>query len=41
MSDDNMLLYAAVYDDVSTALADLSAVEQLHQDELIGTFEPP
>jgi len=39
MSDDNMLLYAAVYDDVSIALADLSAVEQLHQDELIGKFD--
>ncbi len=39
MSDDTMLLYTAVYDDVSTALADLSAVEQLHQDELIGKFD--
>ena len=39
MSDDNMLLYTAVYDDVSSALADLSAIEQLHQDELIGKFD--
>jgi hypothetical protein len=39
MADDNMLLYTAVYDDVSAALADLSAVEQLHQDELIGKFD--
>jgi hypothetical protein len=39
MSDDTMLLYTAVYDDVSSALADLSAVEQLHQDELIGKFD--
>ena len=39
MADDNMLIYAAVYDDVSTALADLDAVEQLHKDELIGKFD--
>ncbi len=39
MADDNMLLYTAVYDDLSTALADLSAVEQLHQDELLGKFD--
>ena len=39
MSDDNMMLYTAVYDDRSTALADLSAVAQLHQDELIGKFD--
>ena len=34
-----MMLYTAVYDDLSTALADLSAVEQLHQDDLIGKFD--
>ncbi|HEY1592073.1 MAG TPA: hypothetical protein VGF81_09795 [Solirubrobacteraceae bacterium] len=39
MSDGNTLLYAAVYDDVSTALADLSAVEDLHEDELVGKFD--
>ncbi len=39
MSDDNMMLYTAVYDDLSTALADLSAVEQLHRDELIGKVD--
>ena len=39
MADDNTLIYAAVYDDVSTALADLDAVKQLHQDELIGKFD--
>ena len=39
MADDNTLLYTAVYDDLSTALADLSAVEQLHQDELLGKFD--
>ena len=35
----NMMLYTAVYDDLSTALADLSAVQQLHQDELIGKVD--
>jgi hypothetical protein len=39
MADDNLLLYTAVYDDVSAALADLNAVEQLHQDELTGKFD--
>ena len=39
MANDNTLLYTAVYDDLSTALADLSAVEQLHQDELLGKFD--
>ncbi len=39
MSDDNMRLYTAVYDDLSTALADLSAVQQLHKDELIGKVD--
>jgi hypothetical protein len=39
MADDNTLLYTAVYEDLSTALADLSAVEQRHQDERIGKFD--
>jgi hypothetical protein len=39
MADENTLLYTAVYEDLSTALADLSAVEQLHQDELLGKFD--
>jgi hypothetical protein len=39
MTDENTLLYTAVYDDVSTALADLSAVERLHEDELVGKFD--
>jgi hypothetical protein len=38
MSDDKMLLYTAVYNDVS-AVADLDAVEQLHEDEIIGKFD--
>jgi hypothetical protein len=39
MSDDNMLLYTALYNDVATAVADLDAVEQLHEDEIIGKFD--
>ena len=39
MSDDKMLLYTAVYNDVSAAVADLDAVEQLHEDEIIGKFD--
>jgi len=39
MSDENMLLYTALYNDVPTAAADLDAVEQLHQDEIIGKFD--
>ena len=39
MSDDKMLLYTAVYNDVSAAVADLDAVQQLHEDEIIGKFD--
>jgi hypothetical protein len=39
MSDENTLVFTAVYDDVSTALDDLNSVDQLHQDELIGKFD--
>jgi len=34
-----MMLYAASYDSVSAALADLGAIEQLHKDELIGSYD--
>jgi len=34
-----MLLYTALSNDVPTAVADLDAVEQLHQDEIIGKFD--
>jgi hypothetical protein len=36
---DNMVLYSAVYDDVDDALSDLDAIEQLHQDSMIGKFD--
>jgi hypothetical protein len=34
-----MLVYAATYNSVSDAEADLDAIEQLHKDKLIGTFD--
>jgi hypothetical protein len=34
-----VVLYAASYDSVSAALTDLSAIEQLHKDELIGSYD--
>jgi hypothetical protein len=39
MADDNTLIYAAVYDDLSSAMADLDSIEALHQDELVGKFD--
>ena len=36
---DNMLLYTAVYDTVDPALDDLDALDQLHQDSIIGKFD--
>jgi hypothetical protein len=34
-----MVLYAASYETVSAALTDLDAVEQLHKDEMIGSYD--
>ena len=34
-----VVLYAASYDSVSAALADLDAIEQLHKDEMIGQYD--
>jgi uncharacterized membrane protein len=34
-----MVLYAAAYQSVDAALADLDAVEQLHKDEMIGKYD--
>jgi hypothetical protein len=39
MADNNMVLYTAVYADVADADADLDAIQQLHQDEVIGKFD--
>jgi hypothetical protein len=34
-----MLVYAATYESVSDAMTDLDAVEQLHKDKVIGSFD--
>ena len=34
-----MFVYAAAYDSVSDALADLDAVEKLHKDQVIGKYD--
>ena len=40
MADNNqMLLYAAAYETLDAALADMDSVEQLHKDKMIGKFD--
>jgi hypothetical protein len=39
MADNNAVTYVAVYDDVNSALADLDAFEQLHDEDLIGKYD--
>jgi len=34
-----LVIYAAAYDTVEAALADLDAIEQLHKDEAIGKYD--
>jgi uncharacterized membrane protein len=34
-----MVVYAAAYQSVDAALADLDAIEQLHKDEMIGQYD--
>jgi hypothetical protein len=34
-----LVVYAAAYDSVGSALADLDAIEQLHKDKLIGKYD--
>jgi hypothetical protein len=36
---DSMVLYTAVYGDVTDALSDLDAIEELHKDDLIGKYD--
>lgn len=36
---DNMVLYTALYDGVDEALDDLQAIEQLHEDAIVGKFD--
>ena len=33
------VVYVAAYEDVTRALADLDAIEQLHKDEMIGSYD--
>jgi len=34
-----LIVYAAAYDTVEAALADLDSIEQLHKDEMIGQYD--
>ena len=34
-----LVVYAAAYETVEAALADLDAIEQLHKDEMIGSYD--
>lgn len=36
---DNMVVYTAVYDELDGALADLDALEELHEEEVIGKYD--
>ncbi|MGO9888278.1 MAG: hypothetical protein ACLP0L_10285 [Solirubrobacteraceae bacterium] len=36
---ENMVLYTAVYENITAALDDLDALEQLHEDELVGKYD--
>ena len=35
----DLVIYAAAYETVDAALADLDAIEQLHKDEIIGQYD--
>ena len=35
----NLVLYTAEYDNVADALKDLDAIEELHKDEMIGSYD--
>lgn len=37
--DDGLSVYVAVYDSKEDALADLDAIEHLHEDYLVGTYD--
>jgi uncharacterized membrane protein len=39
MTDKPMMVYAAAYESVSAAEQDLDALEQLHKDQMIGSFD--
>ena len=35
----SLVLYTAEYDDVASARKDLDTIEQLHEDEMIGSYD--
>ena len=37
--DKELAVYVAVYDSVDAARADLDAIEQLHKDDIVGTYD--
>ncbi len=37
--ENELVVYTAQYDSVTAALADLDAIEQLHKDEMIGSYD--
>jgi uncharacterized membrane protein len=37
--NEQLVVYAAAYDTVEAAVADLDAIEQLHKDEIIGQYD--
>jgi uncharacterized membrane protein len=39
VSDNPVFIYAAVYDSVDDAKADLEALKQLHRDDVVGTYD--
>ncbi len=39
MAESNMALYTAVYEGVTPALEDLGAIEELHEDSMIGKYD--
>ena len=39
MADENAIVYTAVYDDKNAALADLEALEELHDRDLLGKYD--
>ncbi len=39
MAENQVALYTAVYENVTSALADLDGLEQLHKDEMIGKYD--
>ena len=39
MADNNSIVYTAVYDDKDAALADLKALEELHDQNVLGKYD--